>query len=103
MAPVPETGGEEMWRAWVDIVVCVELEENTCEDAEEEGKLGRITTGIDVGLTTDGAWLEIETDDVVSGQMVVETDTIWVVILVLFAGQFVTLEWQEMIVWVSVA
>jgi hypothetical protein len=55
MVPVPETGGDEMGRVWVDIVVCIDLEENVCEDAEEEGKLGRITTGIDVGLVTDDA------------------------------------------------
>ena len=62
---------------------------------------GRAITGMEVGMATEEAWPGVE--EMVRGQIVVDTEMIWVVIWVLVAGQLVALGWQEMTVCVSVA
>ena len=52
-------------------------------------------------MATEEAWPGVE--EMVRGQIVVDTEMIWVVIWVLVAGQLVALGWQEMTVCVSVA
>jgi cytosine/adenosine deaminase-related metal-dependent hydrolase len=115
MVPEPDARGvdldEEFWWLIVERVFDIEATELDFDETEltigaetlvVEDEIGWVNVGTEAEIVTEDARIIGLEEVMVRGHIVVDIETICVVIRVLVAGQLVTLGWQEMKVWTSV-